>query len=88
MSNVDLTLKLSHHSKIFRFCCHVFPVSVNRQSRRGGRCKECFFAYFRGVDWSGTQGLHTVDNSDQDAMTPLPERANAAILSRTSDWPI
>jgi hypothetical protein len=53
MSNSDLTLKLSHHSKIFRFCCHVFPVSVYR--REGGaaaaRTKN---AYFRGVHWSGT----------------------------------
>jgi hypothetical protein len=55
MSNVDLTLKLSHHSKLFRFCCHVFPVSVYR--REGGasaaRTKN---AYFDGVHWSGASG--------------------------------
>jgi hypothetical protein len=55
MSKADLTLKLSHHSKIFRFWCHVFPVSVYR--REGGaaaaRTKN---AYFRGVHWPGTSG--------------------------------
>jgi hypothetical protein len=56
MSKVDLTLKLSHHSKIFRFCCHVFPVSVYRREGGAAAARSCIFEYFRGVHWPGTSG--------------------------------
>jgi hypothetical protein len=87
MSKVDLTLKLSHHSKIFRFCCPSFPFPYTDE-KAGRPLQGQKNAYFRGVHWSGAFRVYTAGNSDQDAMTPLAERANAVIASRHSDWSI
>ena len=58
MSKVDLTLKLSHHSKIFRFCCHVFPVSVYRRKGGAAAARSAFLRIFAGFIGQELQGLY------------------------------